>query len=131
MNRIFPNRLLAIAVVAAAACLVALPASAEDQCDATLSPSLESENKTGSHTEYRFKVDVSSPAICATVYWELKTVVSRANEDDSEKTTSYVTEVRDGMTTAEAKQLISSDETLADWEIEKTRCEPCGAGKGD
>ena len=131
MNRIFPNQLLTIAVFAAAACLVALPASAEDPCDATLSPSLESEDKTGSHTEFRFKVDVSSPAICATVYWNLKTVVSSANDEDREKTTSYVTEVRDGMTTAEAKHLISSDETLVNWEIEKTRCEPCGAGKGD
>jgi hypothetical protein len=127
MNRIFPSRLLAIAAIALIVGLVALPATAEDQCDATLSPSLESENKTDSQTEYTFKVDVSSPANCATVYWNLKTVVTRASGEDQEKITSYVTEVRDGMTTAVAKLLIASDETLADWEIEKTRCEPCGA----
>jgi hypothetical protein len=131
MSRIVPSRLLAVAVVAAAACLVALPVAAEDQCDATLSPSLESENEEGSYTEYVFKVDVSSPAICARISWVLKTVETRANNEDVEKTTPYVTEVRDGMTTAAAKHRISSDETLVSWDVEKTGCTPCGAEKSD
>jgi hypothetical protein len=81
---------------------------------------------------HRFKVEVSSPARCANVLYEL-TFVEEATGGKKETIRKPITtRVRDGVvTTAMVQYEMSAEKTMVRWSIDLVKCTLCGAGKAE
>ena len=114
------------------ATLGATGATRADECDAALDPQLYRVIKKDTTILHRFKVEVSSPARCADVQYELTVVEEATGGKKETKQKSFTTRVRDGVvTTAMAEHEMSAKKTMASWKIDLLKCRFCGAAKTD
>jgi hypothetical protein len=122
--------ILGMACCVLVATLGATSSARAAECDATIDPQLYRVIKKDTTILHRFKVDVSSPARCADVIYEL-TIVEQATGGKKEtKQKSRTTRVRDGVvTTAMVQYEMSDEKLLAGWKIELVNCRLCGAAK--
>jgi hypothetical protein len=124
--------ILGITICIALATLGATGATWADECEATLDPQLYRVIKKDITILHRFKVEVSSPARCADVVYELTVVEEVTGGKKEAKKKSITTRVRDGVvTTAMVEHEMSAEKTMAGWKIELDKCKLCGAGKTD
>ena len=124
------NLTLVIALCLVLATLGATAAARGNDCDATLHPVLYRVIRKDTTILHRFKVDVSSPARCADVYYTLKVVEEATGGKKESKRKSIKTTVRDGVvTTAMVGYEMPAKKTMTSWKIELVKCSPCGAGK--
>jgi hypothetical protein len=115
-------------MILCAALFLATTAQA-DECKAKLDPQLYRVIEKDTTILHRFKVDISSPARCADVWYHLKVDVEASGGKKEPVHRKLKTRVRDGViTTAMVEYEMPREKSMTGWEIEIDRCSPCGAG---
>jgi hypothetical protein len=118
-----------VAVVVAVLCFVGAPVVvAEGDCRAHLTSEMV-ENSSGSTEEgegayFLFTVTVTTEEECAQVDFRLEATIETADNEEVRYKPGRV-RVSDGEVQQNMRYQLKPGESLADWKIVQTKCEPC------
>ena len=127
----YPTRKPGIAVLALVSAMViaALPVSPVEGagCKADIASEFRQENEGSDQRIYVWKVDVTTPEVCADVKFKLWVREVAGDGEEAERTEFFEIKASSReIKSRKVNHVVPLSTTVADWRFEIDECQPCG-----